>query len=147
MTAARPSESLSRVPASVNETFLFLFFLPLQLTTSAHIEIKRPFISALHSHIFHPRGNAGMALPCETARRYGGNRHWRIFRLTAFKCLLKEALHFLFANTFHFFALYLVGDWNKSLIPDDTCRGISIKSPLTLPSTVAQEGCQREAAK
>lgn len=126
--------------------FFFFFFLPPQLTTSSHIEIKRPFISALHSHIFHPRGNAGMALPCVTARRCGGNRHWRIFRLTLFKCLLKESLHSLFRNTFLFFALYLVGDWNKSLITDDTCRGIRIKSPLTLPSAVAREGCQGEAA-
>lgn len=41
-----------------------------------------------------------------------------------------------------FFALYLMGNWTKSLINVDTCRGIRIKSLLTLPSTVAREGCQ-----
>lgn len=30
----------------------------------------------------------------------------------------------------------------QTLIDDGTCRGIRIKAPLTLPSTVAKEGCQ-----
>lgn len=37
-----------------------------------------------------------------------------------------------------FFALYLMGNWTKRLINVDTCRGIRIKSLLTLPSTVAR---------
>lgn len=61
-------------------------------------------------------------------------------------CLNTHVFSFFFLELLPFHALYLLGDCNKSLITDDTCRGIRIKSPLTLPSTVAREGCQGEAA-
>lgn len=36
-----------------------------------------------------------------------------------------------------------VGNCTQTLINDGTCRGIRIKASLTLPGTVAKEGCQR----